>query len=108
MYLVDTFGTSASQGSARRHCASIRAVAVTAKTVGNRAVLSNEDGEWHVWLRLMRNPQTGAVVGPGHIGRVVAADGARIVDDFFHDDVNLNDTRNGGLGSFGCHLSRRT
>src|SRR5712691_6527456 len=82
-------------------------MAVTARTVGNRAVFSNEDGAWHIWLRLMRNPQSGAVVGPGHIGRVVAADGARIVDDYFHDDPNLNDTRNGGLGSFGCHLSRR-
>jgi hypothetical protein len=37
----------------------------------------------------------------------VAKDGATIVEDFFHADPNLNDGRNGGLGSFGCHLSRR-
>jgi hypothetical protein len=69
-------------------------------------VFTNDDGAWHIWLRLTRHPQTGAVVGPGHIGRVVAADGTTIVDDFFHADPNLNDGRNGGLGSFGCHLAR--
>ena len=82
-------------------------MAISATARGNRAVFSNEDGTWEVWLRLARNARTGAVVGPGHLGRVVAADGARIVDDFFHADPNLNDGRNGGLGSFGCHLSRR-
>jgi hypothetical protein len=58
-------------------------VAVSARAVGNRAVFTNDDGAWHVWLRLTRNPRTGAV-GPGHLGRVVAADGTTIVDDFFH------------------------
>lgn len=82
-------------------------MAVAATTTGNRAVFTNDDGTWHVWLRLTRNPHNGAVVGPGHIGRVIAADGARIVEDYFQADPNLNDTRNGGLGSFGCHLSRR-
>jgi hypothetical protein len=74
---------------------------------GNRAVFTNDDGDWHVWLRPTQHPRTGAVVGPGHIGRVVAADGTLIVDDYFHADPNLNDGRNGGLGSFGCHISRR-
>jgi hypothetical protein len=74
---------------------------------GNRAVFTNDDGAWHVWLRPTRHPRTGAVVGPGHIGRVAAADGTMIVDDYFHADPTLNDGRNGGLGSFGCHISRR-
>lgn len=82
-------------------------MSVAATTSGNRAVFTNDDGVWHVWLRRMRNPASGAVVGPGHIGRVVAADGTRIVEDYFHADENLNDSRNGGLGSFGCHLARR-
>jgi hypothetical protein len=81
-------------------------MAVKARTDGNRAVLTNEDGAWHVWLRFVR-AENGAVVGPGHIGRVIAADGTHVVEDFFHGDPNLNDTRNGGLGSFGCHLHRR-
>jgi hypothetical protein len=82
-------------------------VAVAATTSGNRAVFTNEDGSWHVWLRHTRSARTGAVVGPGHLGRVVAADGAVVVDDFFHADPNLNDGRNGGLGSFGCHIARK-
>jgi hypothetical protein len=82
-------------------------LAVSARTTGNRAVFTNEDGTWHVWLNHTLNPRTGAVVGPGHLGRVVAADGALIVDDFFHGDPNLNDGRNGGLGSFGCHIARK-
>ena len=82
-------------------------MAVSASTVGNRAVFVNDDGSWHIWLKHVRSPTTGAVVGPGHIGRIVAADGATILDDFFHSSPTLNDGRNGGLGSFGCHLSRR-
>ena len=56
-------------------------MAVKARTDGNRAVLTNDDGSWHVWLRIVR-AETGAVVGPGHIGRVIAADGTRNVEDF--------------------------
>jgi hypothetical protein len=82
-------------------------VAVTAQTVGNRAVFTNDDGTWHIWLRLTHNPRSGAVVGPGHIGRVIAADGTPLVEDYYQADPNLNNHRNGGLGSFGCHLSRR-
>lgn len=82
-------------------------MAVAVATIGNRAVFTNDDGSWHIWLRFTRNPSSGAVVGPGHIGRVLAANGTRIVEDYFHADPNLNDSRNGGLGSFGCHLSRQ-
>jgi hypothetical protein len=78
-------------------------VAVAWRTFGNgnRAVFTNDDGAWHVWLRPTRHPRTGAGVGPGHIGRVVAADGTLIVDDYFHADPNLNDGRNGAMPAFG-------
>jgi hypothetical protein len=82
-------------------------VTVAARTEGNRAIFTNDQGSWHVWLRLTRNPRTGAVVGPGHVGRVRASDGTLIVEDFLREDTNLNDCQNGGLGSFGCHLARR-
>jgi hypothetical protein len=81
-------------------------VSVAVRTEGNRAIFTNDQGSWHVWLRWTRNPQTGAVVGPGHIGRVRAADGTLIVEDFVSPDYNLNNCQNGGLGSFGCHLGR--
>ena len=82
-------------------------MAVTGRIRGNRAVFVNDDGSWQIWLRHTRSPRDGSVVGPGHIGRVVAADGAPVVDDFFHGDPTVNDGRNGGLGSFGCHISRK-
>jgi hypothetical protein len=81
-------------------------VSVAVRTEGNRVIFTNDHGSWHIWLRLTRNPRTGAVVGPGHIGRVRAADGTLIVEDFFNPDYNLNNCQNGGLGSFGCHLAR--
>jgi hypothetical protein len=81
-------------------------VSVAVRTEGNRAIFTNDQGSWHVWLRWTRNPRTGAVVGPGHIGRVRAADGTLIVEDFVNPDYNLNNCQNGGLGSFGCHLAR--
>jgi hypothetical protein len=81
-------------------------VSVAVRTEGNRVIFTNDQGSWHVWLRLTRNPRTGAVVGPGHIGRVRAADGTLVVEDFLNPDYNLNNCQNGGLGSFGCHLAR--
>jgi hypothetical protein len=41
-------------------------VSVAVRTEGNRVIFTNDQGSWHVWLRLTRNPRTGAVVGgPG-------------------------------------------
>lgn len=68
---------------------------------------TNGDGTWTIWTKPTRDPETGAVVGPGYIGRMVRPDGTMLVDDYFHSDINTNDPRTGGLGSFGVQLGRR-
>ena len=67
-------------------------------------MLRNRVADWHVWPRLSWTPD-GRVVGPGYVGRVIAAGGEVIVDDV-REPGTLSDPRYGGLGAFGWQHSR--
>jgi hypothetical protein len=84
---------------------------VTCEDAGERLIVKNDAGWWSIWKAFTRDAS--ATVGPGYIGRVRAATGALVVDDFFarsgpeRDWGTINDPQNGGLGCFGFHVARR-
>jgi hypothetical protein len=78
---------------------------------GARLIVKNDAGWWSIWKEFTRDGP--ATVGPGYIGRLRAASGALVVDDFYdrsdpeHTWGTINDPQNGGLGCFGFHVARR-
>ena len=84
---------------------------VACEDAGRRLIIKNDAGWWSIWKAFTRDGS--ATVGPGYIGRVRAASGALVVDDFYARPEpesawgTINDPQNGGLGCFGFHIARR-
>jgi hypothetical protein len=76
---------------------------VTVTPGEGRVVASNGDGEWTVLTRC--RSEAGATAGPGYVSRLVAPDGAVLVDDLGPPQP-LNDPGFGGLGAFAWHHAR--
>lgn len=78
-------------------------MSVSFAITGNRVVWTNADGDWSVWLGFTENPSSGAVVGPGYLGRLKRPDGSLLVEDYYDDGQPW---RAGGLGMFAAHVAR--